>query len=105
MVPEKHLPSFELLVQSSDEQRVAILKSLTGPQLRALLEAIYNVLKGTCPIPVKDKKKLFQHRHIIRRLVSKELNRQQQHRLLKKHRQLIPLFLKPVIVFLKRNGD
>ena len=105
MVPEKHLPLFELLVQSSDEQRVAILKSLTGPQLRAVLEAIYNMLKGTCPIPDKDKKKLYQHRHIIRRLVSKDLNRQQQQRLLKKHRQLIPLFLKPVLTFLKKNGE
>lgn len=105
MVPEKHLPLFELLAQATDRQSAAILKSLTKPQLRAVLEAIYNVLMGTCPISDSDKKKLYEHRHIIRRLVSKELNRQQQQRLLYKHRQLLPLFLKTVITFLKRNGD
>ncbi|MEW8544397.1 MAG: hypothetical protein AB2693_12760 [Candidatus Thiodiazotropha sp.] len=97
---QKHLPLFKILAESSDAQRSAILKTLNPAQLRAVLEAIYNVLRGTCTISDKLKKKLYQHRRVIRRLVSKDLTRQQQQRLINKHRTLLPLLLKPVIEFL-----
>lgn len=98
---QKHLALFELLVQAADSQRAVIVKTLSEPQLKAVLEAIYNVIKGTCPIQKKDKKKLFPYKSVIRRLVSKELSQQQQKRLLKKHHRLLPLVLKPVIDYLK----
>ena len=72
-------------------------------QLRAVQEAIYNVLKGNCPIDVKLKKKLEHHKSIIRRLVSKVFTRQQQQRLLTKHRAILPLILKSVIDFLSKT--
>lgn len=98
---QKHLPLFELLVQSSDEQRAVLLQTLSESQLKAILEALYNVLKGTCPVRNRDKAKLLQYRGVIRLLVSKEIGRQQQQRLLKKHRNLLPIILTPVIKFLK----
>lgn len=99
---QKHLPLFKILAESSDAQRSAILKTLSPAQLRVVLEAIYNVLRGTCAISDKLKKKLHQHRRIIRLLVSKDLTRQQQQRLMIKHRTLLPLLLKPVIEFLSK---
>lgn len=97
---EKHLPLFRLLVNTTDTQRRAIVKTLSPTQLRAVLEAIYNVLRGTCPIRDKIKKSLYQQRRIIRRLVSTELTREQQQRQLVKHRGIVPLLLQPVIDFL-----
>ena len=81
----KHLSLLSLLVDSPDDQKAAIVKTLTSTQLRAVQEAIYNVLKENCPINDKLKKKLEQHKINIRRLVSKDLTRQQQQRLLVKH--------------------
>jgi hypothetical protein len=100
---KKHLPLFEFLVRADDKQIAAILKTLSEQQLKAVLEAVYNVSKGICPLPNKTKKQLFEYKNVIRRLVSKELNREQQRRLLKKHQHLLPLVLKPVIKFL--NND
>ena len=98
----KHLPLLMLLVDASEAQTQAILKTLNPVQLRVVLEAIYNVLRGTCPVSDKFKKKLYQRRRIIRRLVSKDLTHQQQQRLLVKHRTLLPLLLRPVIEFLSK---
>ena len=100
---QKHLPLFKLLSETSDAQRSAILKTLSPAQLRAVLEAVYNVLRGTCTISDRIKKKLHQYRRILRQLVSKDLTRQQQHRILNKHRTLLPLLLKPVIEFLSKS--
>ena len=97
---EKHLALFRLLIDTTEAQRLAIVKTLDPSQMRAVLEAIYNVLRGTCPVSDKEKKALYQQRRIIRRLVSKELTRQQKHRLLVKHREVLPLLLKPVLNYL-----
>ena len=100
---EKHIPLFQVLVDTTDAQRLAIVRTFSPNQLKATLEAIYNVLRGSCPISDKVKKTLYQQRNIIRRLVSKDLTREQQHRLLVKHRALLPLLLKPVIDCLSRQ--
>lgn len=97
---EKHLALFKLLIDTTEAQRLAIVKTLHSGQIKAVLEAIYNVLRGTCPVSDKVKKKLYQQRGIIRRLVSKELTSKQQHRLLVKHREVLPLLLKPVVHYL-----
>ena len=98
---KKHLPLFEVLTESTELQRRALLKTLTDVQLRAILEAVYNVLQGSCPLQSKDKKKLFEHRAIIRRMVSKQHTDKQQKRLLNKYHDIIPLLLKPVLKALK----
>lgn len=100
---EKHLALFRLLVDTTEAQRLAILKTCTPSQIRSLLEAIYNVLKGTCPISDKAKKKLYHQRKTIRRLVSKDLTLQQRQRLLVRHAALVPLLLKPVVEILTKT--
>lgn len=101
---QKHLPLLSVLVTATEAQTQALLKTLNPVQLRVVLEAIYNVLRGTCPISDKLKKNLYQHRRIIRRLVAKDLTRPQQQRLLVKHRRLLPLLLRPVIEFLAKTS-
>lgn len=96
---KKHLALYKLLVDTTKPQRVAIVKTLSPGQLRAVLEAIYNVLRGTCPVSDQLKKKLFRQRRDIRRLVSKEFSLQQRQRLLVRHTSLLPLLLKPVVDF------
>ena len=96
---EKHLALLQLLVDTTEAQRLAIVKTLNPSQRRAVLEAIYNVLRGTCPVTDKVKKKLYHQRRTIRRLVSKDLTLQQQQRLLVRHAALLPLLLAPVVDF------
>ena len=88
---EKHLALLHLLAETTDTQRLAIIKTLSPSQIRAVLEAIYNVLRGTCPVSDKARKALHHQRRIIRRLVSKDLSLQQRQRLLIRHTRLLPL--------------
>jgi hypothetical protein len=97
MKVEKHLLLLKFLATASDDQRVALIKRLSETQVKVILESIYNVLFGTCPIEVKDKKTLKSQSTVIRRMVSKELTLLQKRRLLKKHQRLLPLLLKPVV--------
>ena len=97
----KHLSLFELLIHSTDTQRHALLKTLTDSKLKAVLEAIYNVLKGTCPINDKEKKKMSPFKGVIRRIVSDKITQKQQQRLLIKNRHLLPSLLKPVVEILQ----
>ena len=96
---EKHLTLFRLLVDTTEAQRSAIAKTLSPGQLRAVVESIYNVLRGTCFVTDKVKKRLYHQRRNIRRLVSKDLTLQQRQRLLVRHAALLPLLLKPVVQF------
>lgn len=100
---EKHLALLHLLVETTDTQRLAIIKTLSTSQVRAVLEAIYNVLRGTCPVSDKVKKALYHQRKTIRRLVSKDLTLQQRQRLIIKHAKLVPLLVKPVVEFFQSN--
>lgn len=101
MKVEKHLTLLEFLAYSTIEQRKVLIKALTEEQLKVVLEAIYNVLFGTCPIEKALKKKLSSNKTVIRRMVSKDLTPKQQQRLLKKHSDLLPFLLKPVVEMFK----
>lgn len=100
---QKFLPLFELLITATNEQRAVIVQTLSEPQLKAVLEAIYNVLMGNCSISNRDKNKLIRYKDVIYRLVSKELDGKQQRRLLKKNHTLLPIVLNAVIQFLKHE--
>jgi hypothetical protein len=69
---KKYLPLYNLLIDSSDTQRKAIVNTLSAEQTHAVAEAIYNVLHGTCPINNKDKKTLAPRSAVMRRLVAAE---------------------------------
>ena len=99
---ERFLTFFRVLKDAQDQQRRAILKTLSPSQHTAILEAIYNVLKGTCDLSDKDKKKLFRYKTIIRKLVSKTTTRATQRRLLIKYQHLLPVLLKTAITYLEQ---
>lgn len=102
---KKHLPLFHLLVEASNLQRKALVKTMTVEQLHAVTEAIFNVLRGVCPIKKKDKTTLTAYKDNIRRLVSNSLTSKQRKRLLNKHVTILPILLKPVLRHFKRFYD
>lgn len=101
---QKQLPLLEFLAEGTDVQQRVLVKTLTANQLKAVLEAIYNVLMGTCPLQNKHKKKLESQKSDIRHLVSKELSTEQKQQLLRKHSDLLPLLLKPVVAMLGNSA-
>ena len=69
-----------------------------------LSEAIFNVLKGVCPLSNVNKNKLSKNKTILRKLVDPKLSRKFKKSILKKVQNLIPELLRPVIQYFAHNG-
>lgn len=74
-----------LLLNTNPRQKRALLKTLQKSQLNAIVQIVYNVLMGNRILPDKDKKDLFKHKTVIRRLVSKGVSQKERKRLLLKY--------------------
>lgn len=92
---KQHLILF--LMHMSRHQLLHVLRILTKEQLRAIIEIIYNVVQGTCPVSEANKNILLKHKNLIRRLVVKRLTLSQRKRLLLKIRNILPIFFQAYI--------
>lgn len=81
------------------QQLVCFLKIITKEQLQAIIEIIYNVVQGVCPISVANKSVLSKHKNLIRALVSKRTTLSERKRLLLKLRNILQIFLKAYIEY------
>lgn len=83
----------QFLLICSTEQITYILKTLTKNQLQVILEILYNVIKGVCPISEKNKTALMQRKRLIREALRPGLTLNQRRRQLQKLKKRISYFL------------
>ena len=90
-----------LYTTSSQRQNRALIETMSKSQLRALLEVILNVLKGTVPVTVDDKTQLGHYKLIIRRVVDRSESRKRKRDLLIKYyrifRLIVQIALKQIV--------
>ena len=84
----------QFLLNAIPQQIPQIIKIMNKEQLQWIIEIIYSVVQGVCPISEADKSLLVKKKHLIRKLVSKEVARQQRKLYLLKINRVIPVFLK-----------
>lgn len=72
-------------LNTSDKQRLALLKTIQESQLNAIVQIVYNVLMGSRPLSSRDRKEIANHKLVIRRFVSRKLSLEQRKRLLIKY--------------------
>lgn len=72
---KKHLDYLKLLTSTHVKQRRQLINTISDEQLSVLSEAIFNVLKGVCPLSNVNKNKLSKNKTILRKLVDPKLNR------------------------------
>lgn len=89
----------KFLLDIPKQQLVCFLNIITKEQLQAIIEIIYNVVQGVCPIPVANKSVLSKHKNLIRALVSKRITLSERKRLLLKLRNILQIFLKAYIEY------
>lgn len=87
----------QFLLICSTEQITYILKTLTTNQLQVILEILYNVIKGVCPISKKNKTALMQRKRLIREVLRPDLTLNQRRRQLQKLKKELPIFLEACI--------
>ena len=93
----KNINFLSLLVSAEDEQRVAIIKSMSEDQFKVLVECVYNILYGVITLSPQYKKKLFKYRNVIRKITEQGRTRLQRKKLLLKYRFLLPTLVKIVL--------
>ena len=85
-----------LLMSTSAKQQKALLKSIELPQMKAIVQIVYNVLVGNRELKERVIKTLQKHKMIIRRLVSKSLSFEKRKTLLVKYFKYVLPFLQVI---------
>lgn len=101
----KHLDFLRLLISSHVKQRRQLINTASDEQLSVLTEAVYNVLKGVCPLSDKDKNNLSKNKKILRKFTDPKLSKRLKSTILRKIHHLIPGLLRPVIRYIMQNGE
>lgn len=101
----KHLDFLRLLISSHVRQRRQLINTVSDEQLSVLIEAVYNVLQGVCPLSNKDKNNLSKNKKILRKFTDPKLSKRLKSTILRKIHHLIPVLLQPVIRYITQNGE
>lgn len=105
---EKNIHFLYLYTIASREKQRALIQSMSNLQLRAILEVVLNVLKGTVDIKIGDKTVLERHKTIIRQVVKRGLSQKKKKSLLQKYSRIfsriVKLALDQVFEDGSRNG-
>lgn len=96
---ERHFLKF--MINTNEKQQKMLIKNLTKSQLAALIEVIYNAIRGNLVIPEKDKKNLKRYRHVIRKVISKRLSQKRRKAILLKYFKQFLALIKPSESWLK----
>lgn len=81
------------LLSCSSQQFNFTIKTLTPNQLQVIVEIVFNVLNGVCPVSNKNKIKLHQKKRLIREIILPKLTPSQRKRKLQRIKTVLPIFL------------
>ncbi len=63
-----------LLISTTSHQRLALIKTISPLQMRAIVHIVYNVLSGNRVLSATNKKTVSKHKLAIRRFIAKDLS-------------------------------
>lgn len=90
-----------LLLDTNNEQRNAMIKTITQRQLKVVVQIAYNVLQGAREVSRKDINRLIRHRLVIHRFIDKQTTHVRRVGLLLKYLDIILPLIKTVEADLK----
>lgn len=99
---EKQIHFLYLYTISSRQQHHALIKTMSKSQMHALLEVVFNVLKGTVELSRSNKTLLGRYKKIIRQVVDRHVSVKKKRSLLQKYTNVFRLIIQ---LGLKRIED
>ena len=93
-----------LLFYTNDLQRKALLNTVTGEQLNALCEIVYNIYKRTVKLSQYFVKQLLPFKKDILKLIDKRLSEAQKKVALIRLRSKLTIILKPILALINKDG-
>ena len=101
MKRDKILRFIQCLLELSPKQKLFILRNITDIQLKDIVEIIYNVLHGVCPVQAKDKAKLKKYKSVLRKLTASDVSFLLRKKQLLKIESILPIFFNAYIRYVK----
>jgi hypothetical protein len=89
----------EFLIKTTPQQRMKILKTLKKEELKLIIEIIFNVVYGVCPIFETSTKLLLRYKGLIRQVIADGLRANQRRSILIKFRKIIPVFVQAYVKY------
>lgn len=68
---QKHIDFLKLLATTHKKQRIQLLHTISGSQLDVLVETVYNILNGVCPLTKTEEQSLKNTKHCLEKLLIK----------------------------------
>lgn len=97
---EKHIDFLKLLATTHKKQRIQLLHTISGSQLDVLVETVYNILNGVCPLTKTEEQSLKKKRKVV----DKKLSNRIKQKIFLRIQRIIPTFLSSVLRYLSSNG-
>ena len=68
---KREQPFLRLFMTASNEQKKALVKTITTSQMRAVIQIVYNIILGSRNLSELNKKKVRRYKPIILRFIEK----------------------------------
>lgn len=100
---QKHIDFLKLLATTHKKQRIQLLHTISGSQLDVLVETVYNILNGVCPLTKTEEQSLKKHKTLLRKVVDKKLSNRIKQKIFLRIQRIIPTFLSSVLRYLSSS--
>ena len=104
MSVKTHQAFLQVLATSTRKQALALIKTMSSPQLNAICEILINIQYGNVPVNDAVKKKLQRKKNIIWELTSKSIGTKLRKTLIEKEVGLIVYVVKLILPQLKKDS-
>ena len=94
---QKHLKTLEVLESAKPKLRKGILENADSDLIRCICECCLNILSGNIELTPEEKRRLFHHKTLIRKLCSKNLPVEERRDILIQKGGFLPALLGPII--------
>ena len=68
---KKEQPFLRLFMTASHEQKKALVKTITTSQMRAVIQIVYNIIRGSRNLSESNKRKVRRYKPVILRFIEK----------------------------------
>jgi hypothetical protein len=101
---KKHREFLRLLMTTHKVQRMHMLQTISNDQFNILVEIVYNILHGICPLNKDEEVKIKKYKTLLRKLIEKNLPKRVKKNILLQIQQIVPTLLSSVQRYFSHNG-
>ena len=93
---KKELSFLRLFLTTTNEQRKALTNTITGQQMKAVLQIVYNIALGNRALSDINKNKVRRYQSVIRKFIKKGTSMRVRRAILLKYTRIFVILVKTI---------